>query len=92
MFIWETGAAFDATMNKYMTAGFPAAIDPRFPAILKMLTTFNSSADTLNGTVPEGIDLISPVSLLNSNVLKGSPGLSPNATGHSILAGSPETT
>ena len=88
MFIWENGAAFDATINKYMTAAFPAGIDPRFPAIVKMLATFNSSVDTLNGTVSEGINLISPVSPLNSNVLKGSPGLSPNATDHSILAGS----
>ena len=85
MFLWENGAAFDATMNKYMTAAFPAGIDPRNPAILRMLATLNSSVDTLNGTVPEGIDLISPVSLANSNVLKGSPGLSPNATDHSIL-------
>ena len=88
MFLWENGAAFDATMNKYMTAAFPAGIDPRSPAILKMLATFNSSVDTLNGTVPEGIDLISPVSLVNSNVLEGSPGLAPNTTDHSILAGS----
>ena len=86
MFLWENGAIFDATINKYMTAAFPAGIDPRFPAILKMLATSNSSVDTLNGTVPEGIDLIHPVSLLNSNVLKVGPGLSPNATDHSILA------
>ena len=88
MFLWENGAAFDVTMNKYMTAAFPVGIDPRYPAILKTLATFNSSVDILNGTVPEGIDLVSPVSSLNSNVLKGSPDMSLNATDHSILAGS----
>ena len=57
LFLWENGATFDDTMNKYTSADFPAGIDPRFPAILKSFGPFNRTVDTFNGTLPEGIDV-----------------------------------
>lgn len=74
MFLWQNGAVFDSTMNKYTSAPFPAGIDPRTPAILKAFGTFNNSVDTFNRTLPEGLDIIYPTSLVHPNVLNSSSG------------------
>ena len=65
MFLWRTGTSFDTTMNKYTSAAYPAGIDPRHPAILRAFGTLNSSVDTVNGTIPEGIDFVHPMSLVH---------------------------
>lgn len=35
VFVWQDGAEFDRTMNDYMSAPFPAGIDPGYPATLQ---------------------------------------------------------
>ena len=35
VFVWQDGAEFDRTMNQYMSAPFPAGIDPGNPATLQ---------------------------------------------------------
>lgn len=78
MFLWENGALFDSMMNKYTSAPFPAGIDPRSPAILKVFTAFNSSVDTFNGTILEGIDFSHPTPLVHPNILNDSSDPSDN--------------
>ncbi|CAD6572434.1 MAG: hypothetical protein ASARMPRED_005333 [Alectoria sarmentosa] len=74
MFLWENGASFDSIINKYTSAPFPTGIDPRSPAILKVFTAFNSSVDTFNGTILEGIDFSHSTPLVHPNILNGSSG------------------
>lgn len=69
MFLWQNRAAFDSTMNRYMSAPFPAGIDPREPAILKVFGPYNSSVDAFNGTLPEGIEFGRPMPLVKASVL-----------------------
>lgn len=75
MFLWRTGTSFDTTINKYTSAAYPAGIDPRHPASLRAFGTFNISVDTINSTIPEGIDFVHPMSLVHpkdSNTSSGS--------------------
>ena len=45
IFLWEDGSRFDQTMNDYMSAPFPAGIDPANPTILQsnLLSLGNST-------------------------------------------------
>ena len=56
-------------MNEYTSARFPAGIDPRRPATLKAFGVLNSSMDTVNGTILEGMDLVHLMSLKHPNNL-----------------------
>ena len=74
MFLWRTGTSFDTTMNKYTSAAYPAGIDPRDPAILRAFGTLNSSVDTVNGTMPEGVNFVHPISLVRPKDSNSSSG------------------
>lgn len=79
MFLWQNGAAFDSVMNKYTSAPFPAGIDPRTPHILKTFEAFNSSVNTPNDTLPEGVKTSRSASLIPPNVLNNNSGPSDKA-------------
>lgn len=80
MFLWQNGAIFENMINKYMSASFSAGIDPTNPAILKVFGPVDGSVDTSNGTLPEGINLSHPASLISPNFLNNISGLSHNTT------------
>lgn len=80
MFLWQNGAIFENTINKYTSASFSAGIDPTTPAILKVFGPVDGSVDTSNGTLPEGINLSHPASLISPNFLNNISGLSHNTT------------
>lgn len=45
VFVWQNGAGFDRTMNSYMSAPFPAGIDPRNPWMLQSKFAFLGKFD-----------------------------------------------
>ena len=85
MFLWQNRAAFDSTMNRYMSAPFPAGIDPREPAIVKAFGPYNNSVDAFNGTLPEGIEFGHLTPLVNASVLGISSAPSPSTVIDTLL-------
>lgn len=46
VFVWQDGSGFDRTMNNYMSAPFPAWIDPSNPATLQSNVSFLGNLTT----------------------------------------------
>lgn len=44
VFLWKDGAPFDKTFNSYMSAGFPAGIDPASPMGVLGNSSFQKTA------------------------------------------------